>query len=124
MFDGGEPAREVGARLRSPRTRQPRHAALIHALPARASRTRAEIDDVIGAPDHVEIVLDHHHRVSGAGQPPQHFDQVGSDPQTLIRIVYHEGDVGIRTARVADKTGLCDDAARTGGQGPQPWTAA
>ena len=37
----------------------------------------AEIDDVIGRLDDVEVVLDHHHRVAVIAQPAQHAQQLG-----------------------------------------------
>ena len=43
-------------------------AALVAAL-------RAEVDDPVGDLDHVEVVLDHDHRVAGVDQPREHLEQ-------------------------------------------------
>ena len=37
-----------------------------------------QIDDVVGLGDHVEVVLDHHHGVAGAGEPVQDLDEPGT----------------------------------------------
>ena len=36
----------------------------------------AEIDDPVGLLDHVEVVLDHQHRVPGVDEPLEHFEQL------------------------------------------------
>src|SRR6266446_1706325 len=33
----------------------------------------AEVDDPVGGLDHIDVVLDHHHRVAGVAQPVQHL---------------------------------------------------
>src|SRR5690606_39751666 len=35
-----------------------------------------EVDDPVGGLDHVQVVLDHHHRVAVVAQPVQHGQQV------------------------------------------------
>src|SRR4051812_14943809 len=50
--------------------------ALRHELPARVPTLRAEIDQPIGAFDHVEIVLDDEDRVPQIRQAVEHVEQV------------------------------------------------
>src|SRR6185436_12141965 len=35
----------------------------------------SEVDDPVGGADHVEVVLDHHQRVSGVDQSPERVEQ-------------------------------------------------
>src|SRR5262245_43825078 len=43
---------------------------------AAASALRAEVDHPVGAADHVEVVLDHDHRVAGLDQAVEHAEQL------------------------------------------------
>ena len=43
--------------------------------PAARAALRAEVDDPVGGLDHVEVVLDHDHRVAAVDQPVQHLEQ-------------------------------------------------
>src|SRR5438128_1820606 len=45
-------------------------------LAARVAAFRAEIDDPVGLLDHVEVVLDHEHRVARVDEALQHLEQL------------------------------------------------
>ena len=45
-------------------------------LAAAVTALRAEVDDTVGFRDHVEVVLDHQHRVAGVDQAMEHVDQL------------------------------------------------
>src|SRR5688572_22918103 len=49
-----------------------------HDGPTVGAGVRAEIDDVIGALDHFEIVLDHEQRVALLDEPGEHAEQQGN----------------------------------------------
>ncbi len=44
-------------------------------LAARLAALGAEVDEPVGLLDHVEVVLDHEHRVAGVDQPLEHLEQ-------------------------------------------------
>ena len=44
--------------------------------PPRLAALGAEVDDPVGLLDHVEVVLDHEHRVARVHQPLQHLEQL------------------------------------------------
>jgi hypothetical protein len=44
--------------------------------PPPSAAFRAEVDDPVGFGHHVEVVLDHHHRVAAVDQAVQHADQL------------------------------------------------
>ena len=46
-------------------------------FPARIAAFRTEIDDPVRGADHVEIVLDHHHRMPGDDELAQGGEQLG-----------------------------------------------
>ena len=50
--------------------------ALENDAPARRSALGPEVDDPVGLGDHVQVVLDHDHRVARIHQPVQHADQL------------------------------------------------
>ena len=45
-------------------------------LAAGLAAFRPEVDEVVGLLDHVEIVLDHEHRVAAVDEPLQHLEQL------------------------------------------------
>ena len=49
---------------------------LSHDLAATDAAAGAEVEDVIGGLDDIEIVLDHHHRIALVHQPVQHFEEL------------------------------------------------
>src|SRR5438445_6395272 len=58
-------------------------------LAARLAALRPEVDDPVGLLDHVEVVLDHEHRVPGVDEPLQHLEQLldVGEVQTRGRLV-------------------------------------
>ena len=73
--------------LSSPRPLVPRPAACAdhdvfrraggHDVAALVARLGPHVDDPVGRLDHVQIVLDHHHRVAQVDQPVEHVQQLG-----------------------------------------------
>ncbi len=54
---------------------QPRHAARVHDLPAVLARSGSDVDDPVGRPDGVLVMLDDDQGVAEILQPDQGFDQ-------------------------------------------------
>ena len=50
--------------------------ALSHDAPARRAAVGAEVDHPVGGLDHIQVVLDHHHRVASIHQPVQAVQQL------------------------------------------------
>ena len=78
--------------------------ALVDDRPAVRPGARAHVDDVVGDPDHLRVVLDDEHRVALVAQALEErvhpLDVVGVQPDR--RLVEDVGDVGQRRAEVAD----------------------
>ena len=75
----GSPRRtrcEVLARGGSGRRRDVLRRARDDDLAAARAALRAEIDDPVGRLDHVEVVLDHDHRVAVIDEPMEHLEQL------------------------------------------------
>ena len=47
-----------------------------HHLAALLAAFRTHVDDPVGRLDHVQLMLDHHHRVAQIHQPLQHVQQL------------------------------------------------
>ena len=81
-------------RLERPRTRQQRRQvgtgkglghltdllgrAFGHDAPTTLTAARAQINDVVGRFDHMQVVLDHDQRIAGIPQLMQYFEQLGN----------------------------------------------
>ena len=69
LQDGpGEAAGRLGHGLGRP---------LRHDPPAGLARLRPQVDDPVGRLDHVQVVLDHDHRVAQVDQAVEHVEQLG-----------------------------------------------
>ena len=84
---------------RVPVRRQLRRGPLEHHLSAEDPGPRPQIDHVVGGPDGLLVVLDHHHRVPEVAQPPQRRQQQPVVPLVqadgrLVEHVQHAGEVG------------------------------
>ena len=90
-----------------------------HDLPAVLARARADIDQVIGGADQLQVVLDHQHRVAQVAQPAQDVDQalrvarVQPDGR-LVQHVQHARQPRAEQRRQPQALGL---AGREGGRG-------
>ena len=97
-----------------PRRDQAVDRALVHDGPAVGPGARAHVDDVVGDPDHLRVVLDDEDRVALVAQAPEQrvhpLDVVGVQPDG--RLVEDVGDVGQRRPEVADHPRALRLAAR------------
>ena len=99
---------------------QPRDRPLVDDLSPAGTRSRPQIDDMVGDLDHLGLVLDHEHRVALVAQldeqpvHPLHVVRVQPDR----RLVEDVRDVGERRSEVADHLGALGLATRQCAGGP------
>ncbi len=86
-------------------------------MPAREPRRRSHVDDVVGRPDRILVMLDHEHGVAQGLQPPQRDQQplvvaLVQPDRRLVEHVQHPGQSGADLACQPDALALATGERR------------